>query len=34
VADGLAEVEGNPLALRTFAGLFDRFEFWFPIVTP
>ena len=34
VADGLAEVEGNPLALRTFGGLFDRFEFWFPIVTP
>jgi alkyl sulfatase BDS1-like metallo-beta-lactamase superfamily hydrolase len=34
VADGLAEVDGNPLALRTFGGLFDRFEFWFPIVTP
>ena len=28
------ELEGNPLTLATFAGLFDRFEFWFPIVTP
>ncbi|MEE4360732.1 MAG: alkyl sulfatase dimerization domain-containing protein [Pseudomonadales bacterium] len=34
LADGVAELDGNPLALRTFGGLFDRFEFWFPIVTP
>lgn len=27
-------IDGNPLALRTFARLFDDLEPWFPIVTP
>ena len=34
VLDDRASIEGNPLGLATFAGLFDDFEFWFPIVTP
>lgn len=34
LADDRVEVEGNPITLATFAGLFDEFEFWFPIVTP
>jgi len=31
---GEASVEGNPLALRSFFGLLDDFEFWFEIVRP
>lgn len=34
IKDGRMSLDGNPLTLRTFGGLFDRFEFWFPIVTP
>jgi alkyl sulfatase BDS1-like metallo-beta-lactamase superfamily hydrolase len=34
LADGRMTLDGNPLALRRFGGLFDQFEFWFPIVTP
>jgi alkyl sulfatase BDS1-like metallo-beta-lactamase superfamily hydrolase len=34
IADDRMAIDGNPLALRTFGGLFDQFEFWFPIVTP
>jgi alkyl sulfatase BDS1-like metallo-beta-lactamase superfamily hydrolase len=34
VADDRATIEGNPLALTAFSGLFDRFPFWFEIVRP
>lgn len=34
VADDRATIEGNPLALTKFSGLFDRFPFWFEIVRP
>jgi alkyl sulfatase BDS1-like metallo-beta-lactamase superfamily hydrolase len=34
IGEDRVAVEGNPLTFATFAGLFDQFEFWFPIVTP
>jgi len=34
VAAGEATIDGNPLTLATFGGLFDRFPFWFEIVRP
>ncbi|NNM13368.1 MAG: MBL fold metallo-hydrolase, partial [Gammaproteobacteria bacterium] len=32
--EGMASYEGNPLALRSFFGMLDDFEFWFEIVRP
>jgi len=32
--EGSLEIEGNPLALRTFFGLIEEPEFWFEIVRP
>lgn len=34
VAGGQAKVDGNPLALAKFGGLFERAPFWFEIVRP
>ncbi|MDZ7826062.1 MAG: alkyl sulfatase C-terminal domain-containing protein [Gammaproteobacteria bacterium] len=34
MADDRAEVDGSLMALRSFGGLFDRFDPAFPIVTP
>jgi len=34
VTDGRASIDGNPLTLTRFAGLFDRFPYWFEIVRP
>lgn len=32
--EGSASFEGNPLALKSFFGMLDDFEFWFEIVRP
>ncbi len=32
--EGIADFEGNPLALKSFFGMLDEFEFWFEIVRP
>ena len=32
--EGSADFEGNPLALKSFFGMLDEFEFWFEIVRP
>ena len=32
--EGIADYEGNPLALKSFFGMLDEFEFWFEIVRP
>jgi len=32
--EGLASIEGNPLAVKAFFDLIEEPEFWFNIVTP